>query len=121
VSAGIGHAGAGLAAVAGLCAVLGLGAVAAAPADAAGPAAAAPADAAGPAGAAPAVQASARSRVAACRHANTPANRASARTMRDAIACLVNQERRRFGLPRLRESVRLDRSAQGPQRRHDPA
>ncbi len=33
--------------------------------------------------------------------------------MADAIVCLINQERRRFGLPRLRESVRLDRSAQG--------
>jgi len=62
---------------------------------------------------APAAASSARSRVAACSHANTPANLATARTMRTAIVCLVNQERKRFGLPRLRESVRLDRSAQG--------
>ena len=84
-----------LAAAVGLCAV----AVAVAPAAAAG--------------GVPAGAASARSRVAACPHANTPADRTSARTMRAAIVCLVTQERRRFGLPPLRESVRLDRSAQG--------
>jgi len=92
VSAKVARAVRGLAAVAGLC-------VAVAPAAAAGGVRAA--------------AASARSRVAACPHANTPADHASARTMRAAIVCLVNQERRRFGLPRLRESVRLDRSAEG--------
>ncbi len=54
-----------------------------------------------------------RSRVSACAHATTSAAVASKRTMRLAMLCLVNQERRRFHLPAMLENSRLDRSAQG--------
>jgi uncharacterized protein YkwD len=54
----------------------------------------------------------ARSRINACPHARTPATQVSAQTMRDAIVCLVNQERKRFHLPLLHENSKLDHSAQ---------
>jgi uncharacterized protein YkwD len=53
------------------------------------------------------------SRVAACQHATTSASTASVWEMRVALLCLVNQERKRFQLPLLRENAQLDRSAQG--------
>jgi uncharacterized protein YkwD len=48
-----------------------------------------------------------------CANAYTRANHASAQTMRAAILCLVNRERRSHHLPALHELHRLDRSAQG--------
>ena len=64
---------------------------------------------------APAAQAASgpRSRVSPCARPTTPAMVASKRAMRLAILCLVNQERRRFHLPAMRENSQLDRSAQG--------
>jgi uncharacterized protein YkwD len=47
-----------------------------------------------------------------CRHADTPIARATHRQLGRAVVCLVNWQRRRFGLPRLRENSRLDHSAQ---------
>lgn len=48
-----------------------------------------------------------------CANRHTPATRMSAHAMRTAVVCLVNRERRHHGLPPVRESRRLDRSAQG--------
>lgn len=48
-----------------------------------------------------------------CAHSNVPANRASARELRSAVVCLINQERRRWHLPPLRQNRKLDRAAQG--------
>jgi uncharacterized protein YkwD len=47
-----------------------------------------------------------------CRHAQTPIAAATHGQLDRAVICLVNRQRRRFGLPRLRQSRRLDRSAQ---------
>jgi hypothetical protein len=47
-----------------------------------------------------------------CRHADTPIAGATHRQLDRAVVCLVNRQRRRFGLPRLRENWRLDHSAQ---------
>ena len=47
-----------------------------------------------------------------CRHARTPIVAATHRQLDRAVICLVNRQRRKFGLPRLRQSRRLDRSAQ---------
>lgn len=54
----------------------------------------------------------AQSRIAACPHVRASATHASAKTMRAAILCLVNQERKRFHLPLLHENAKLDHSAQ---------
>lgn len=51
-------------------------------------------------------------RPAPCPDAGAPASRTSADVLRRAVVCLVNQERRAFGLPRLRQSRRLDTAAQ---------
>ncbi len=48
-----------------------------------------------------------------CVNRNTPATRISAPAMRKAVVCLVNKQRAEHGLPALRESRQLDRSAQG--------
>ena len=48
-----------------------------------------------------------------CVNRNTPATRISAQAMRKAVVCLVNKQRSEHGLPPVRESRRLDRSAQG--------
>jgi uncharacterized protein YkwD len=53
-----------------------------------------------------------RAHASACADAHTPATRASTRAMRAAVVCLINQQRAAHGLPRLRVSRRLDRSAQ---------
>ncbi len=47
-----------------------------------------------------------------CRGANTPATRGSRELMRAAILCLINRQRVSRGLPRLRDSRELNRSAQ---------
>lgn len=49
---------------------------------------------------------------ATCANANVPAARAAASTMRAAVVCLVNQQRRLRHLPMLHVSARLNRSAQ---------
>jgi len=55
----------------------------------------------------------ARAPAAACRNADTVAASASKQAMRDAVRCLVNKQRVAHGLPPLRASARLTRSAQG--------
>ena len=47
-----------------------------------------------------------------CPGANTPVGKASRQTTKDAVVCLINEERRSRGLPSLRESSPLDHSAQ---------
>ncbi len=49
----------------------------------------------------------------ACANATTPVGAASHRVLDRAVACLVNQQRRQHGLPRLHVSQELNRSAQG--------
>jgi uncharacterized protein YkwD len=48
-----------------------------------------------------------------CAHARAPIAAATHRQLDRAVLCLVNRRRRRFGLPRLKPSGQLDRSAQG--------
>jgi uncharacterized protein YkwD len=48
----------------------------------------------------------------ACANADTPATAASTDAMRSAVVCLINQQRAGFGLPAVRESSLLNRSAQ---------
>jgi uncharacterized protein YkwD len=50
---------------------------------------------------------------ARCRGAHTPIRSTSRRKLQRAVVCLINQQRRVRGLPGLRGSSRLDRSAQG--------
>ncbi len=47
-----------------------------------------------------------------CANANLPATSASNEAMRTAVVCLINQQRARHGLPALRTSPLLNRSAQ---------
>jgi uncharacterized protein YkwD len=47
-----------------------------------------------------------------CKNANTPATKASRAAMRDAVVCLINQQRVNRHLPALRARRSLDRSAQ---------
>jgi uncharacterized protein YkwD len=49
----------------------------------------------------------------ACRFAHTPIVRARRGQLQRAVVCLVNQQRRRRGLPGLRPNRKLNRSAQG--------
>lgn len=49
----------------------------------------------------------------ACPDANSPATSAPRQAMRDAVLCLVNKQRAAHGLPALRQSADLTRSAQG--------
>jgi uncharacterized protein YkwD len=60
--------------------------------------------------AAPAVSARGRGH---CEHARTPIVAATHGELDRAVVCLVNRRRRGFGLPPLKPSPRLDRSAQG--------
>jgi uncharacterized protein YkwD len=48
-----------------------------------------------------------------CRDSNTPIAKARHAQMQDTVVCLINQQRRAHGLPGLRASSELDRSAQG--------
>jgi uncharacterized protein YkwD len=48
----------------------------------------------------------------ACANADTPATTASLSTMRAAVVCLINQQRNAHGLPSLKVSAKLNRSAQ---------
>lgn len=48
-----------------------------------------------------------------CAYAHTPIAAATRAQLQRAVVCLVNAERRRHGLPPLRENARLNRSAQG--------
>ena len=48
-----------------------------------------------------------------CAKAHTSLRRASRRSLQRAVVCLINRERRSYGLPALRPSGRLNRSAQG--------
>jgi uncharacterized protein YkwD len=48
----------------------------------------------------------------ACRNADVSAGRVPKPALRAAVVCLINAERAAFGLPRLRESTRLDSAAQ---------
>jgi uncharacterized protein YkwD len=48
-----------------------------------------------------------------CVGANSRADRASLHRLRAAVVCLINKERRKYGLPPLHASKRLNRSAQG--------
>ncbi len=54
-----------------------------------------------------------RKRAGACDAAHTPIAHTSRAALQRAVVCLVNHERRAHGLPKLRESSRLNRSAQG--------
>lgn len=49
----------------------------------------------------------------ACANAHTPIARTSRPALQRAVVCLLNRQRRAHGLPGLRESSRLNRSAQG--------
>ena len=49
---------------------------------------------------------------AGCAYADTPATSASVTEMRTAVVCLIDEQRTSRGLPRLRASIELDRSAQ---------
>jgi uncharacterized protein YkwD len=49
----------------------------------------------------------------ACRSANAPVGSASRQAIKSAVVCLINKQRAGRGLPALRESSLLDRSAQG--------
>ncbi|HEY2772212.1 MAG TPA: CAP domain-containing protein [Solirubrobacteraceae bacterium] len=65
--------------------------------------------------AAPAAASGPRAHIAthrACANQNVNAAKAPAQLVRDAVVCLVNQQRSRNGLPKLHESRLLDRSAQ---------
>jgi uncharacterized protein YkwD len=48
-----------------------------------------------------------------CANADTPAANVSRQAMRDAVVCLINQQRTGRHLPALQANTRLDRSAQG--------
>jgi uncharacterized protein YkwD len=48
-----------------------------------------------------------------CAQANAPIASASRAALQRAVVCLINEQRRRRGLPGLRESALLNRSAQG--------
>ncbi len=48
-----------------------------------------------------------------CRNATTPIANGGHLQMRNAVVCLINRQRRARGLPGLRASSQLDRSAQG--------
>lgn len=48
-----------------------------------------------------------------CRGARTPIARTSRASLQRTVVCLINHQRRRRGLPALRENARLNRSAQG--------
>jgi uncharacterized protein YkwD len=48
-----------------------------------------------------------------CANANTPSLGAPTKTLQRAVVCLINKQRTERGLPALRESWRLDRSAEG--------
>lgn len=48
-----------------------------------------------------------------CRHANTPIVAASRAQLQKAVVCLINRQRNQRGLPGLRTSRLLNRSAQG--------
>jgi uncharacterized protein YkwD len=48
-----------------------------------------------------------------CANADTPASVVGRQPMRDAVVCLINQQRTSRHLPALRATTRLDRSAQG--------
>jgi uncharacterized protein YkwD len=53
-----------------------------------------------------------RARAGRCRNADTPAGQGTDSELRAAVVCLVNKQRAAHGLPALRASGRLDRSAQ---------
>jgi uncharacterized protein YkwD len=48
-----------------------------------------------------------------CANADTPAANVARQAMRDAVVCLINQQRTGRHLPALHPNTRLDRSAQG--------
>jgi uncharacterized protein YkwD len=48
-----------------------------------------------------------------CARAHAPIRTSSRRVLQRVVVCLINQQRRAHGLPGLRESSRLNRSAQG--------
>jgi uncharacterized protein YkwD len=54
-----------------------------------------------------------RTAVGRCANARTPAIAATNAELKTAVVCLINQQRARHHLPRLHDSSRLDRSAQG--------
>jgi uncharacterized protein YkwD len=66
-----------------------------------------------PAVAVPQVRYRRRRRARGCANATTRAGSASRPAIRNAVLCLVNQQRAAHGLPRLRGSADLTRSAQG--------
>ena len=55
----------------------------------------------------------AAARGSGCATAHTAVTATSRPALQHAVVCLINQQRRRRGLPALREDARLDRSAQG--------
>lgn len=55
----------------------------------------------------------AAARAAACANDQAPLSNLSAKKVRAAVVCLVNQERKRFGLPAVTENAQLDAAAQG--------
>lgn len=59
-----------------------------------------------------AVTAPAASASAACTYANTPVAQATRHEMRQAVVCLINEQRTSRGLPPLHANRRLNRSAQ---------
>jgi len=54
----------------------------------------------------------ATARVAACANDQTAVGKLSAKKVRVAVVCLIDQERTRFGLPALKLNARLDAAAQ---------
>src|SRR5581483_7332161 len=67
---------------------------------------------AAPASASPARHHHAARAARACANANTPAASAPTAAMRNSVVCLINQQRAAHGLPPVRQSSLLDRSAQ---------
>ena len=55
----------------------------------------------------------AAARPARCAFSHSPIASATRPQLQRAVVCLVNEQRRRYGLPPLRENARLNRSAQG--------
>lgn len=67
----------------------------------------------GPAGAVARASGRVARKSASCAHTTTPVGSAPLRVIRRAVLCLINQQRVSRGLPPLRESADLDRTAQG--------
>jgi uncharacterized protein YkwD len=63
-------------------------------------------------GAGGAVSSSSNARAASCRNDDTPLSVRNLATVRAAVVCLINVERKRFGLPATHDNAQLDGAAQ---------